>query len=91
MKSRTQIYLDTAQTAKLDKLAAAERTSRSTIIRRAVDAYLAQELRDAEAWREQWQQAVAETAGIAPHLGDPVEYVDELRRADAERLKELKW
>ena len=91
MKSRTQIYLDSAQTAELDKLASAERTTRSTIIRRAIDAYLAQELHDAAAWREQWQKAVAETAGIAPHLEDGVEYVDKLRRADAERLEELEW
>lgn len=86
--NRTQIYLDAEKTARLDKLAAAERTTRSTIIRRAVDAYLAKEEQDAATWREQWQKAVAETAGIAPYLEDGVEYVDNLRRADAERLAE---
>lgn len=91
MNRRTQIYLDADQTAELDKLAAAEGTTRSTLIRRAIDAYLARELRDATAWREQWRKAVAETAGIAPHLEDGVEYVDKLRRADAQRLKELDW
>jgi predicted transcriptional regulator len=89
MNRRTQIYLDESQTAKLDERAAAEGTTRSTLIRRAIDAYLAQELQDAAAWREQWQQAVAETAGIAPHLEDGVEYVDKLRRAEAERSREL--
>jgi hypothetical protein len=29
------------------------------------------------------------TAGIAPHLEDGVEYVNNLRRADAERLAEI--
>lgn len=89
MNRRTQIYLDEEQTAKLDERAAAEGTTRSTLIRRAIDAYLAQELRDAAAWRKQWQKAVAETAGIAPHLEEGVEYVDKLRRAEAERSKEL--
>jgi len=89
MSRRTQIYLDEEQTAKLDERAAAEGTTRSTLIRRAIDAYFAQELQDAAAWRKQWQEAVAETAGIAPHLEDGVEYVDKLRRAEAERFKEL--
>jgi metal-responsive CopG/Arc/MetJ family transcriptional regulator len=89
MNRRTQIYLDEGQTAKLDERAAAEGTTRSTLIRRAIDAYLAQELQDAASWREQWQEAVAETAGIAPYLEDGVEYVDKLRRAEAERSEEL--
>jgi predicted transcriptional regulator len=89
MNRRTQIYLDEEQTAKLDERAAAEGTTRSTLIRRAIDAYLAQELQDAAAWRKQWQEAVAETAGIAPYLEEGVEYVDNLRRGEAERFKEL--
>jgi len=91
MSRRTQIYLDEEQTAKLDERAAAEGTTRSSLIRRAIDAYLAQELQDAATWQEQWQEAVAETAGIAPHLENGVEYVDKLRRADVQRLKELDW
>jgi hypothetical protein len=83
MNRRTQIYLDEKQTAKLDKRAAAEGTTRS------IDAYLAQELQDAAAWREQWQEAVAETSGIAPHLEEGAEYIDNLRRAEAERSKEI--
>ncbi len=89
MNRRTQIYLDADQTAELDKLAAAERTNRSTIIRRAIDAYLSQGERDAAAWRRQWQEAVAESAGIAPYLEEGVEYVDKLRRAEAKRSEEL--
>lgn len=84
--NRTQIYLDDNQTARLDKRAAAEGTSRSMLIRRAVDVYLAQGERDAAVWQEQWRQAVEKSAGIAPYLEDGTEYVEDVRRADAERL-----
>lgn len=86
---RTQIYLDQAQTERLDERAAAEGTSRSTIIRRAVDAYLAQEDQEAAAWQEQWRKALEGSAGVAPYLGDGGEYVEDIRRADAERLSRL--
>lgn len=88
--NRTQIYLDEAQTARLDQRAAAEGTSRSTVIRRAVDVYLAQEERDAAAWRERWRQAVEGSAGLAPYLEEGAEYVEDVRRADAERLSQLR-
>jgi metal-responsive CopG/Arc/MetJ family transcriptional regulator len=83
---RTQIYLDEEQTARLDRRAAAEGASRSTLIRRAVDEYLTQEERDAATWRAQWERAVQETAGIASQLEEGSEYVESLRRQDAERL-----
>lgn len=86
---RTQIYLDQRQTERLDERAAAEGTSRSTIIRRAVDAYLAQEDQEAAAWQEQWRKALEGSAGVAPYLGDGGEYVEDIRRADAERLSRL--
>lgn len=86
---RTQIYLDDDQTTRLDQRAAAEGTSRSTLIRRAVDTYLAQEERDETAWREQWKKAVLETAGIASYLEEGDEYVEGIRRLDAERLSGL--
>jgi metal-responsive CopG/Arc/MetJ family transcriptional regulator len=84
--NRTQIYLDETQTARLDERAAAEGTSRSTVIRRAVDAYLSQEERDAAAWRTQWKKAIDGTAGIASHLEEGADYVERIRREDAERL-----
>jgi len=86
---RTQIYLDDDQTARLDQRAAAEGTSRSTLIRRAVDTYLTQEERDAAAWQAQWRRAVLETAGIASYLEEGDEYVEGIRRLDAERLSGL--
>jgi metal-responsive CopG/Arc/MetJ family transcriptional regulator len=84
--NRTQIYLDEEQTARLDERAVAEGTSRSVLIRRAVDVYLSQGEQDAAVWREQWRRAVEESAGIAPYLEEGSEYVEELRRRDAERL-----
>lgn len=84
--NRTQIYLDDGQTARLDQRAAAEGTSRSMLIRRAVDVYLSQEERDAAAWQAQWKQAIEGSAGIAPHLEEGAEYVEGLRNKDAERL-----
>jgi predicted transcriptional regulator len=83
---RTQIYLDDEQTARLDQRAAAEGASRSMLIRRAVDEYLTQEERDTAAWQVQWKGAVEETAGIASYLEEGSEYVESLRRRDAERL-----
>ncbi|HVD39123.1 MAG TPA: CopG family transcriptional regulator [Solirubrobacterales bacterium] len=89
MRHRTQIYLDERQTAELDERAAAEGTNRSTLIRRAVDAYLAQEEQKAATWRQEWQEAVAESAGSEPYLEDGATYVEKLRRVGAERLNEL--
>ncbi len=87
--NRTQIYLDEVQTARLDERAAAEGTSRSMVIRRAVDVYLSQEDRDAAAWQAQWKAAIDQTAGIAPGLGEGADYVEDIRRVDAERLSQL--
>jgi predicted transcriptional regulator len=87
--NRTQIYLDESQTTRLDERATAEGTSRSTVIRRAVDAYLAQEVRDAAAWKKQWRQALEGSAGRAPYLDDGSDYVEGIRRVDADRLSRL--
>jgi predicted transcriptional regulator len=86
---RTQIYLDDDQTSRLDERAAAEGTTRSAVIRRAVEDYLTQEERATAAWHTRWKRAIQETAGIAPYLQEGVEYVDALRHKDAERLSEL--
>ncbi len=83
---RTQIYLDDDQTARLDRYAAAEGTSRSMVIRRAVDTYLSQEDQDAAEWQAQWRRAIDGTAGIASYLDEGEEYVEGIRREDAERL-----
>lgn len=87
--NRTQIYLDESQTARLDERAAAEGTSRSMLVRRAIEVFLSQEEQDAEVWREQWRQALDGTAGAAPYLAEGAAYVEDLRKADAERLSRL--
>lgn len=87
--NRTQIYLDDEQTVRLDRRAAAEGTSRSMVIRRAVDVYLSQEEREAARWQAQWKKAIEGTAGIAPYLEEGTEYVEGLRREDAERLSKF--
>ena len=87
--NRTQIYLDDDQTARLDERAAAEGTSRSMVIRRAVDVFLSQEELDAAAWQAQWKKAIEGTAGIASYLDEGADYVEGIRRDDAERLSRL--
>lgn len=86
---RTQIYLDDKQADRLDELAAAEGTSRSMVIRRAVDIYLSEEEKDETAWKARWREAIDGSAGVAPYLEDGAEYVEEIRRQDAERLSRL--
>jgi predicted transcriptional regulator len=87
--NRTQIYLDNDQTARLDRRAAAAGTSRSMLIRRAVDAYLSKDEQDAAAWQAQWKSAIEGTAGVAPYLAEGADYVEDIRREDAERLSRL--
>jgi predicted transcriptional regulator len=87
--NRTQIYLDDSQTARLDQRAAAEGTSRSMLIRRAVDVYLSREERDALAWQTQWNKALEGSAGVAPYLEEGADYVEDIRGTDAERLSRL--
>lgn len=65
---RTQIYLPEEQTKLLDERAGTEGVSRSVLIRRAVDAYIAREELDPAAWQARWREAVRRTAGIAPYL-----------------------
>jgi aminoglycoside phosphotransferase (APT) family kinase protein len=51
--------------------------------------YLEHEDRDSAAWRAQWREALEKSAGIAPYLDEGSEYVEDIRRADAERLSRL--
>lgn len=87
--NRTQIYLDDEQTSRLDERAAAEGTSRSMLIRQAVDKYLSEERQNSAAWKAKWKEALDRTAGIAPYLQEGVEYVEDIRRSDVQRLSRL--
>jgi metal-responsive CopG/Arc/MetJ family transcriptional regulator len=84
---RTQIYLPDEQTEQLDARAGTEGVSRSALIRRAVEEYLAREEIDSAAWQARWREAVQQTAGIAPYLSTGADYVERVREADAERLE----
>ena len=86
---RTQIYLDDDQASRLDKRAAAQGTTRSKVIRIAIDDYLREAERDLSSWRDQWHEALDETAGAATYLADGADYVEEVRRSDVSRLTEL--
>jgi hypothetical protein len=55
----------------------------------AIDDYLIQTEHDLSSWQGQWQEVLNETAGVAAHLPDGADYVEEIRRADADRLTEL--
>jgi hypothetical protein len=49
------------------------------------DACSAPEKRDGTVFQERWRQALEKSAGVAPYLQEGAEYVDDVRRADAER------
>lgn len=86
---RTQIYLDDDQASRLDERANANGTTRSRVIRIAIDEYLTQDERATAEWGARWREAVQETAGAAPGLAAGAEYVESLRQNDAERLSGL--
>lgn len=85
---RTQIYLDDEQARRLDRWAASRGTTRSKVIRLAIDEYLMQGDQDASSWRAQWQKAVNSSAGLASYLDTGATYVESIRSGDAARLAE---
>ncbi|MFT3852601.1 MAG: CopG family transcriptional regulator [Ilumatobacteraceae bacterium] len=82
---RTQIYLDDDQHALLDERAADLGTTKSDVIREAIDRYLGRSAGDAAA-AARWRAAVTESFGIAPGLDDGAAYTARLRDADAARM-----
>lgn len=86
---RTQIYLDDEQAQRLDRRAATGGTTRSKVIRLAIDEYLQREDHDADSWRAQWRDALDRSAGRAPNLNDGETYVEDIRNSDSARLTEL--
>lgn len=85
---RTQIFLEERQTRALDERAAAKTTTRSELIREAIDSYL--DSPDDEAQRlARFRAAVGAAAGSAPSLPPGEAYVDGLRGAGARKLSEL--
>lgn len=85
---RTQIYIEERQARELQRRAAARHTTKSDLIREALDAYLGSS--DGEAQRlRRFRDAVDAAAGTAPYLPDGATYVREVRRGDVSRQDEL--
>jgi len=81
---RTQIYLTTAQTRELDRRARAQGTTRSHLIRDAVEQYLGPQQDPVE-----FKAALAQFAGIWADRDDLDELYADLRRRNRERLRRL--
>ena len=85
---RTQIYLSEAQQQRLGALARERRTTASALIREAVDGYLEQQLTPQE--RVDALRAFARRVPVTPsYVSDSAAFVDNLRAADADRLRSL--
>jgi predicted transcriptional regulator len=85
---RTQIYLDETQDKLLGKRARAAKTTKSFLIREAVDEYLARPSAVDDALAR-FRQAIADVAGVAPYLPPGSEYKERLRRADLDHEAEI--
>jgi hypothetical protein len=85
---RTQIYLEERHDRELARRAAERHTTKSELIREALDAYLGPEDAEAEALRR-FREGVEAAYGIAPYLPDGLTYVRRLREIDAQREKEI--
>lgn len=85
---RTQIYLDDRQDDELARRATAEGTTKSALIRRAIDLYL-NGAEDEELRLVRFKGAVEAVAGIAAHLPEGSVYVERLRAFDLRRQEEI--
>lgn len=85
---RTQIYLEEAQDERLTERAAAIGTTKSDLIREAVDAYLGGPDDDRSELLA-FRMAVRSAAGTVSRLPDGSRYVDAVRAADADRQRDL--
>jgi predicted transcriptional regulator len=82
---RTQIYLSQGQTGELDRRARERGTTRSALIREAVEQYLGRTW-DADAFIA----ALDDFAGIWADRDDIDQLYDDLKRRERERLAELR-
>jgi hypothetical protein len=81
---RTQIYLTAAQTRELDRRARLQGTTRSRLIRDAVEQYIG------PTWDpERFRAALKDFAGIWADRDDIDEIYADLRRRNRERLERL--
>jgi predicted DNA-binding protein len=80
---RTQIYLSSDQAARLARRARAAGTTNSTLIREAIEEYLAKP--DDDARRAELAEVLDHLARKPIDLPDGATYVEALREADASR------
>jgi predicted transcriptional regulator len=80
---RTQIYLSSDQAASLARRARAAGTTKSNLIRKAIEDYLAKP--DEDARLAELRGVLAELARTPIDLPDGATYVDALREADTAR------
>jgi predicted transcriptional regulator len=86
--NRTQIYLGDEQARALADRARRIGSTKSALIREAIDSYLAPASTE-QAGLSRLRTAVADARGCAAYLPAGERYVDELRAADRERAREL--
>jgi predicted transcriptional regulator len=84
---RTQIYLSSEQAARLAQRARASGTTKSTLIREAIEEYLAKP--DEDARRAEFRGVLDDLARRPLDLPDGAAYVDGLRDVDAARDAEI--
>jgi predicted DNA-binding protein len=85
---RTQIYLEESQHERLGRRARASGTTASDLVREAVEAYLSSG-EDQQTHLQAFRAAVRVAAGSVPRLPKGLRFVEEQRRADAERDRAL--
>lgn len=86
---RTQIYLGEDQHKLLDARARTTGTTKSALVRSAIDAFLSDDATAASSGLARMRAALAGAAGVAAHLPSGAEYVDEVRALDTARAKRL--
>jgi len=85
---RTQIYLGDEQERALADRARQLGSTKSALIREAIDTYLTPDTA-AQTALARLRTAVADASGCAAYLPSGERYVDDLRAADRERAREL--
>jgi hypothetical protein len=85
---RTQIYLTEDQDSRLAVIADTRGTTKSAVIREALDEFLDDDARRDDEM-ERFRRILREVAGAAPSLPSGKDYVEALRRTDAERQAAL--
>jgi predicted DNA-binding protein len=86
---RTQIYLGEEQDALLEARARATGTTKSALVRDAIDAYLSDNDSSAATAVNRMRAALADAGGIASDLPSGAAYVEALRAEDADRAARL--